>query len=147
LGIHWERFFFLNAENYFQKKITVWLKLGWGWDKGLRGIFYISKQTWLPSSPSIPQSLPGIPCPPTLHFPPRGWAALPPKALPYKNPNILISLVLFSSLSAPSPFLSLSSPGLPPHDDSSGLCQSLGPVNSPKSSFSINQTFIYSNLA
>jgi hypothetical protein len=33
------------------------------WDKELRCIFYISKQTWSPGSPSIPQSLPGIPCP------------------------------------------------------------------------------------
>jgi hypothetical protein len=32
-------------------------------DKGLRCIFYTSKQTWSPGSPSIPQSLPDIPCP------------------------------------------------------------------------------------
>lgn len=32
------------------------------WDKGLRFIFYISKSTWCPGSPSIPQDLSGISC-------------------------------------------------------------------------------------
>lgn len=49
-----------------------WFVFGFrSWDKGLRWISYTPKQTWLPGSPSIPQSLPGIPWPQPC-FQPRG---------------------------------------------------------------------------
>lgn len=38
-------------------------------DKGLRCIFYIPKQTRFPGSPSIPQSLSGLPCLPKRLLP------------------------------------------------------------------------------
>jgi hypothetical protein len=88
--------------------------------KKLSCLFNISKWTWPPGFPSIPQSLPitgywlTYPAPYPKHLSPgRGWAALPPASLPY--------IIQPFWLPAPPPFWStLYPPGLlvwlsPPH--------------------------------
>ena len=92
-------------------------------EKGLMCIFYIPKHTWPPGSSSIPQSLPGIPCPQPWTFLASGWAALPPRGSSLYNPDILVFL-LSPSISHPTLCtyffsLLLSSPSLclPLHDN------------------------------
>ena len=96
-------------------------------DKGLRCIFYVSKQTRPPGSPSIPQSLPGISCPLPWTFQPRGWAAPPLEALLYIIRTFL-SPPPYPHHSTPAPFLSFP---FPPSPWQLPWPPSLGPLNSP----------------
>ena len=83
------------------------------WDKGWRHVLYTPKQTWLPGSPSIPQSLPGISCP-------QPWTPLPSEALPY----IIQTFWSTSSFSLCTFTFSLflfPLPSFPPNDNFPGL--------------------------
>ena len=55
----------------------------WTLEKGLRCVFYISKQNWPPGSACISQSPPATPSPEHWTFQPRGWGCPSPSHLPY----------------------------------------------------------------
>lgn len=88
------------------------------WNKWLRCLLNISKQTWPLGSPRILQSLPyllqgmaGIPCPLPQTLQPRGWVAPPPEALPYIiQPFWILTLFITFALLAATP-----GPPPPPH--------------------------------
>ena len=114
-----------------------YIQFGLGpWDKGLKCVFYISKQNWPPGSLSILPYLAYTLSQPWA-FQPRGWAVLPLEALPY-----IIQTFWISSPLHVCPFFL---PNPHPHGD----FLSLGPwesVKSPESSFPTDLPFIYSNL-
>lgn len=84
----------------------------------------MSQPTWLPCSPSMPQSLQVATPQPYLEcsFQPRGWAALPTVALPY-------IIQLFGSAGPFNPFWAFLPSGLLASTQGSPL--SLSPISSP----------------
>lgn len=94
-------------------------------------IFYISKQTWIPGSPSILQSLSGVSFPPTLNLPAQGLLPFPQRLFPIQSRHLGFSFSSFFSSSFctlslflfPLPFsLCGYSPGLNPASSGPAAC-------------------------
>lgn len=139
---------------YTGSKLTVCLLaetlLHWTWHSqsclvvfNLLDLFYISKQTWPPGSPSIPRFPTWHTLPPNLNFPAQGLGC--------PSPAEVTQIFAWFPLPLPPPppshiFFSRCAPC------STSLWrvpwfQSLGPVTPLKSSFQINLSLIWCNLA
>ena len=106
-GGYWQEIDFNSIEGRYV--IVPQFSLGHR-DRGLRCIIYILRQIWPPGSPSIPQFLPGTPCPKSELSRPGVGLPFPKRLVPIYNTDIL-AYFLFShvypfslSLSLPYPF-------------------------------------------